>query len=285
MPTLTDTPLGLLAETLRAHLSRPLHLDADAATFAAATYGGGDAGTIRELLFDADTSEAETLLEFLLFPSAGFQRRIEPLLTQLTPVDELVPRLRERLLEPPIKLTIALDGGEPSLTMPLPKDLLDRFLTRLKLAKRWPSSLDKVLNAFLEEDDRLRARVMLRNGFSALGPAFAEFCHVLLGKLPGCHRDFWPALELTIQLAAELETASDPFALFTRQKQHAFQMVEQQREFEHRLQTSNIEMLLGQGQRVPPLARAEAQRRMRIIDAVCRAVFGRTTYFQPAEFG
>lgn len=285
MPTFKETHLALLADTLRAHLSRPLHLDADATAFIATTYGTVDAGTLRELLSDADASEAETLLEFLLFPDAEFQRRIEPLLARLTAVDELERRLGERLLEPPMELIIVPGGGEPSLTMPLPEDLLERFLTRLKLAKNWPPSLDKVLDTLLQEDDRLRVRVMLRNGPAELGPAFAEFCEALLSNLHVRHRDFWPAMDLVIQLAAELEKVGDPFALLARHKQRAFQMVEQQREFEHRLQGSNIEILLGQGQRVPALARAEAQRRMRIIDAVCRAVYGRTTYFQPADFG
>jgi hypothetical protein len=285
MPTSKDTLLADLAQTLRTRLSRPLYLDADAASFMAATYGSVDAGIIRELLSDADTSEAETLLEFLLFPDAEFQRFIEPLLTRLISIDDLERCLEERLLESPIVLTIVLADGEPRLSIPLPADLLDRFLTRLKLAKRWPRSLDNALEIFVQEDDRLRARVLLRNSPATLGPAFAQFCEALLRNLHIQHRDFWPALDLTIQLAAELETASDPFALFMRHKQRAFQMVEQQRELEHRLQGGNIEILLGQGQRVPAFARAEAQRRMRIIDAVCQAVYGRTTYFQPAEFG
>jgi hypothetical protein len=282
-----DTHLNLLARTLRAYLSRPqrLDLDADAAAFVTATYGSVDIKTLGELLSEADASESETLLEFLLFPDAEFQHRIEPLLTRLPSTHALERCLQEQLLEPPIELTIQLAGSEPRLTLPLPKDLLLRFLTRLRVAQSWPSSLDRGIDARLPADDGIRVRVMLRNGPKDLGPTFAEFCVALLRKLPSHHRDFWPALDLVIQLAAELETASDPFILLTRHKQLAFQMVEQQRELEHRLQTSTIEILLGLGQRVPPLARVEAQRRMRIIDTVCQAVYGRTTYFQPAEFG
>jgi hypothetical protein len=282
MPNSPDTLLNLLADQLRAYLGRPLPLDEEAAAFVTATYGRVDAEAIRELFSDPEASEAQTLLEFLLFPNAELQRDIEPLLARLPSTTDLERRLRERLQSPPIELTLVLDGGQ--LTLALPEDLRDRFLTRLKLAKNWPPSLDPVLDACLKEDDRLRARVLLRNGPAAMGPGFAGLCVGLLRKLPSHHRDFWPALDLVIQLAAELERTEDPFALLTRHKQRAFQMVEQQREFERRLQGSNIEILMGQGQRVPILARAEAQRRMRIIDAVCQAVFGRTIYFQPAEF-
>jgi hypothetical protein len=282
MPNSPDTLLNLLADKLRAYLGRPLHLDEEAAAFVTATYGRVDAEAIRELFSDPEASEAQTLLEFLLFPNAELQRDIEPLLARLPSRCDLERRLRERLQSPPIDLTLVLDGGQ--LTLLLSEDLCDRFLTRLKLAKNWPPSLDSVLDACLKEDDRLHARVMLRNGPGAIGPGFAGLCMALLKKLPSHHRDFWPALDLVIQLTAELEGTDDPFALLTRHKQRAFQMVEQQREFERRLQGGNIEILMGQGQRVPILARAEAQRRMRIIDAVCQAVFGRTNYFQPAEF-
>jgi hypothetical protein len=285
MPTSKDPQLAILAETLRSNLTRPLHLDAQAAAFVTATYGEVDADALRNLFSDANVSEAETLLEFLLFPDTDFQRRIEPLLARLPSVDGLERRLRTRLLQPPIELTLVLPGSGPDLSIPLTEDQLDRFLTRLKLTKSWPPALDKVLDTCLQEDARLRARIMLRNGTAAPGPAFARFFEALLGKLPGRHRDFWPALDLVIRLAAELEATSDPFALLSRHKQRAFQMVEQQRELEHRLQTSNIETLLGQGQRVPPLSRSEARRQMRIIDVVCQAVYGRTSYFQPAEFG
>lgn len=284
MQPAADKPLDTLAETLRAHLSRPLRLDTDAERFVTATYGDTDAATLRALFADTDSSDAETLLELLIFPDTAFQIRIEPLVSQLNLTAETEPRLRARLHGWAIELTLEMDASDP-LQVPLPSEFTDRFLTRLSIGKGWPSVLDKALSDHLSGGELMRARVMLRNSPVTLGDKFAEICGDLLGAHTSSHRDFWPALDLMIQLAVEFETAADPFDLLSAHKQRAFQMVEQQREFEHRLRHSNIETLLGQGQRAPTLAKADALRQMRLIDVVCLALFDRTTYFQPVAFG
>jgi hypothetical protein len=288
METAVEKRVDQLAATLRSHLSRPLHLDADAMDFVVATYGNPQPENLRTLLAATDASETETLLELLLFPDIEFQVHLERLLSrfQSRPVPQ--NQLREHLSQPPIMLTIEFDpvgGDHAALLIPLPNDLLARFLTRLNLSRCWPATLADALDAHLKADDRLRARVMLRNGPPSMGAVSAGMCADLIQALPSRHRDFWSALEMVIQLAPELDSGHDPFQLLTARKQRAFQMVEQQREFEHRLQYSNFEILMGQGQRVPTLAKDEARKQMRVIDAVCQSVFGRTTYFQPAVFG
>lgn len=291
METAAEKLVDQLAATLRSHLSRPLHLDTDAVDFLVATYGTAAPGVLRTLLADTDASEAETLLELLLFPDIQLQLHLEGLLAKFQSQPVAQKRLREDLSQPPISLTFEFDpadqagGGDESLRIPLPDDFLERFLTRLNLTRCWPATLADALDAHLQVDDRLRARVMLRNGPPSMGASSAGLCADLIKALSPRHRDFWSALEMVIQLAPELDLGGDPFQLLTARKQRAFQMVEQQRDFEHRLQHSNFEILLGQGQRVPTLARAEARKQMRVIDAVCQSVFGRTTYFQPAAFG
>jgi hypothetical protein len=277
-----DKHLGKLAGLLRSYLGRTLRLNSDAEAFVTATYGDAEPETLKALTADIDASEAETFLELLLFPDIQFQIAIEPHLFPFKSERLSQRRLRNLLTRPPVSLTLELHENQAALQFPLPEDFLERFLARLNLARRWPASLEDAFDTHLALADRLRARVMLRNGPPWMGDGFPGLCADLVRALPPKHRDFWPALELVIQLAPELTARSDPFALLTARKRRAFQMVEQQRDFEHRLRRSNIETLLGQGQRVPALARGEALRQMRVIDAVCQSVFGRTTYFQPA---
>jgi hypothetical protein len=303
MDMAAEKHLYKLAEILRLYLSRPLRLDTDAAEFVTSTYGDAGAETIRALMADTDASEAETLLEFLLFPDIKFQIQIEPLLSRYQSRHLPQRRLRAHLGQPPITLTLHTDAaneakvgevgelgdvgdvGDKALRLSLPDDFLERFLARLNLAKRWPASLEEVLDRYLPCDAGLRARVMLRNGPPLLEEACLHLYGDLVRTLSPHHRDFWAALELVVRLGPELAAGNDPFSLLTAHKRRAFQMVERQREFERRLQHSNIEILLGQGQRVPTLARAEALKQMRVIDVVCQSIFGRTTYFQPAAFG
>ncbi len=285
MSATADNPIDALVDRLRSHLSRPLSLDGDAARFVSATFGTIDADTLEDLFCDGGASEAETLLEFLLFPDVDFQYHIEPLLNQICFDGDLTQHLAACLAQSPIPLTIHLGGDGGDLSLPLPDDFLQRFLIRLRVSRRWPSSLESALTRCLAADEQIRARVMLRNAAARLGTAAADVCTKFIEALPSSHRDFWSALDLVVGLAAELEASRDPFALLTAHKQRAFQMVEQQRSFERLLQRSNMETLMGQGHRTPTLARADARKRMRVIDVICRAVFGRTTYFQPAEFG
>jgi hypothetical protein len=280
-----ESTADTLADTLRSHLSRPLRLEADPERFVTATSGDAEAETLRAALADTTASEAETLLELLLFPDTAFQVHIEPLLSQLNSAVEQERYLCACLRQPSIDLTLEIDDADGLLRLPLTSEFLDRFVTRLKIGKHWPAPLDRALTQHLNEGEQMRVRVMLRNTSVELGDSFAEICGRFLAALTSSHRDFWPALSLVIQLAAEFEAATDPFELLADHKQRAFQMVEQQREFEHRLQRSNIETLMGQGQRVPTLAKADALKQMRIIDAVSQALFGRTTYFQPVAFG
>jgi hypothetical protein len=291
METAAAKLVDQLAATLRSHLSRPLHLDADAVGFLAATHGNAAPGDLRTLLADTDASETETLLELLVFPDIQLQLHLERLLSKFQSQSVAQKLLRENLSQPPISLSFESDpadktgGGDEILRIPLPEDFLERFLTRLNLTRCWPATLADALDAHLQADDCLRARVMLRNGPPSMGAVSAGLCADLVKALSPRHRDFWSALEMVIQLAPELDSGGDPFQLLTARKQRAFQMVEQQRDFEHRLQHSNFEILMGQGQRAPTLAQAEARKQMRVIDAVCQSVFGRTTYFQPAAFG
>jgi hypothetical protein len=280
-----ESTADTLADTLRSHLSRPLQLDADTERFVTATYGDAEAETLRAALADTSASDAETLLELLLFPDFAFQVHIEPLLSQLNSAAEQERYLGVCLRQPPIDLTLEIDDADGLLRIPLPGEFLDRFLSRLKIVKRCPVHLDRALTQHLNEGEQMRARVILRNTSVELGGRFAEICGRFLAALTSSHRDFWPALRLVIHLAVEFEAATDPFELLAEHKQRAFQMVEQQRELEHRLQRSNIETLMGQGQRVPTLAKADALKQMRIIDTISQALFGRTTYFQPVAFG
>ena len=51
-----------------------------------------------------------------------------------------------------------------------------------------------------------------------------------------------------------------------------------------RIEKYNVETLMAQGERVVLIDQADARKRMRIIDRVSRAVFGKTEYFdQPVS--
>ena len=63
-------------------------------------------------------------------------------------------------------------------------------------------------------------------------------------------------------------------------KKFYFISLQKAKKMDARLEKYNIETLIAQGQRVALIDQADARRKMRIIDRISRAVFGKTEFFE-----
>ena len=66
-------------------------------------------------------------------------------------------------------------------------------------------------------------------------------------------------------------------------KKFYFRSLQKAKQLDTQLQKHNMETLLAQGKRVVLIDQRDARKKMRIIDRISRAVFGKTEYFEPLD--
>ena len=73
-------------------------------------------------------------------------------------------------------------------------------------------------------------------------------------------------------------------ALMTRKK-HYFKSLQKAKKLDNQLTQHNVETLLLRGERVSYIDKADARKKIQIIDRICLAVFGKTEFFDlmPAD--
>jgi hypothetical protein len=77
----------------------------------------------------------------------------------------------------------------------------------------------------------------------------------------------------------ELEDEADMFqALMTRKKRY-IQSLQKAKKLDNKLNQQNVETLLLRGERVSYIDKADARKKIKIIDRISLAVFGKTEFF------
>ena len=275
-----QSPIAL-GRWLRKVFQEGLAVDSQVEAYMASTFGTTD---LQAVLATADSSEIDSLMELLFYPDAELQTRYEATWGHAIFNAGDPAQVVACLENEPVTAALLFPGRSRPFTLHVPPFALTGFVQRLNIAWQPPADIEKYLEKTLPPDQRLRVRVHLRNTQLHWSGERIDLVCLFLEKLPADDPAFYQGLAFILRTLWALEPGVSFFDFFIGQKYEHFQMLCNAEAFERRRQAANMEILMLQGDRAAYGDIEDIKARMRLIDTLCNAMFGRTRFFsQPAE--
>jgi hypothetical protein len=266
----------LLAEEIARILREGIRLGPEAVHFIDSTYANPSFQDLSNILEDESGCDRDTLLELIFFPDESIQARMENLLESLDLGKKEVQGVRERLLQKDRLTTVYFPGTVKPLMIQMPGSAVDQFLTRLNIAKRLDEALVDTVHKNVSENIAALIKVKLRNARKPAVGSKKQFLIAYFEKMKTSDNEIIECLELVLDVLDDREDNADIFNDLMARKKCYFKGLLAADTFAAKLKKTNMEILMAQGQRAPCIHRAEATRKMALIDKVSLSVLGKT---------
>jgi hypothetical protein len=275
------TTLQAMTRWMQHVLENDIRLDAALRDHLEATFGSPDPS---DVLADPTSSEAASFLELLFFPDDAihldFERRWGE--ERFSEGDEA--RLVQSLERAAVTAAIEPPSGGVPLEIEVPDYALAAFVRRLNLTWRPPVALLEMVPGTVAAEDVWPVRARLRRIRVAWHPGQIALIERFLARFPRAERDHEACFDLLAAMLAELGPTEAPFDFLVARKYRFFQNLCKIERFERLLQRSNMETLMLQGNRAAHGSKAQWREQMRLVDRLCRQLYGQTPFFrQPSE--
>jgi hypothetical protein len=266
-----------LAHWLRRQLETGVLVGSDVLAFMEATFGTDQ---LQEVLTGDSDSETDSLLELIFYPDNTLRTRYETRWGQVafSPADQQATAAR--LTAEPLIAALKLPGQEALLHIAAPSFALETLVQRLNITWQPAAALDQALQHQLGREQRTGIRVLLRHAPVPWREGQVQLAARYLRRMPAGANDFTPCLRFLLSLLSELTDNQDPYDFLASKKLFCFQSLCKAQDFQRRLQTSNMEILMLQGERAAHGDMDQWLRWMRMIDRICLALFDRMEFFQ-----
>ena len=276
----TPTPYKGLACWVQQHLKTGLALNDNVLGYMEVTFGSTDLALI---LAEADSSEIDSLLELVFYPDTELQMQFESLWGHTVFSADDQAALIALLQNDPLQVPIHQPSQAPAIRLRVPDFAIEAFMKHLNITWQPPIELAQILENHLSNRLLRRTRVHLRNSVLTWQPH-----QVLLMRLLVTHManqdDYEACLTFMLSILDEFEPRMQPYAFLAAKKFFYFQSLCRAEDFERKRQTSNMEILILQGERFAYGSIEEWRGKMQRIDRICQALFGRTEFYrQPLE--
>jgi len=269
-----------LADQIRKILERGITLGDDVIHFIDSTFSNPSIEELQAILQDDSNCEKDSLLELLFFPDETMQLELEELLEdlQLNRHDE--DKVLDAFCGEAMPVPMRLPEGRGSFSLSMPHEVAPGFIARLHISKHLDVHLREAIDRYAAKNDGIGFKVKIRNSRFSPGPKKIRFLCDFFAKLDPQSHDFETCLDFALALLDELEKDQDLYPALMAKKRFYLRSLQKAKKLETQLQKSNLETMLSQGKRVILVDRADARKKMLIIDRISRAVFGKTEYFE-----
>lgn len=281
-----------LAGEIRNILSGGITLGDDVIHYIDSTFSNPTAAELETILQDDFNCEKDSLMELLLFPDEAMQLQLEMLLECLQFTAEEEKSAPDYLLREQLPVTIRFPKSRGTLDLVVAADVACRFISRLNISKHLHPELLEALERYENEPVSKRIKVKIRNSRFSPTHEKIKFLCLFFERFDSRDYDIFECLDFALGFLEELEQVDDIYRALMAKKKFHFINLQKAKQLEMQLQKHNVETLLAQGKRVVLIDQKDAHRKMRVIDRISRAIFGKTEYFedlQPAgnsiEFG
>jgi hypothetical protein len=271
-----------LAEKIIAILQGGLMLNADTQHYIDSTFSNPSVNEFEELLQDESSCETDSLIELLFFPDESVQLQLEEMIedTHFQSRDE--QEIKKRVCSTSLKTLIRFADGRGKLEKMVTPSNAARFIERLNLSRCLDPKLSSAIARYVHRGLQTRCKVRLRNARPITSPNKISFLQTVFKKLQIDNDDFFDHLDFTLSFLEEFgdeKDGADMFqALMTRKKRY-IQSLQKAKKLDNKLTQQNVETLLLRGERVPYIDKADARKKIQIIDRISLAVFGKTEFF------
>jgi hypothetical protein len=277
------TPFLQLAASLKEIIARGFVIDAGTQRFIDSTFSHPSAAEVLAILADESNCERDSLVELVFFPDETMQVGLETQLeaADLDPKDEKC--LCAILLSEPQDTALVFAAAHETVALEMPQPALECFVARLHLAFRLDGRLRRMIDQRIDPGLGDIIKVKLRNSGIQFTEHQVEFLAQCVSCLDTRQHDYLPCLSLILSVCPQIGPTTDIYRLLSDLKRSCFQGLEKAEEFQHRLSRSNMETLMLQGFRPAFIDPADVRMKMRLIDRICQAVFGRSKYFAKTQ--
>jgi len=270
----------VLAAEIKKILSKGIDLSDDVVHYIDSTFSNPTIEELQAILADDANCEKDSLMELLFFPGESMQVQLEATLERCKPQIEDGKKVLTYLCRDPLQVTFRLEDDRGALKLPISEDTARQFITRLNISKHLDANLIEGIINYGDDKNCDRFKVKIRNSrFSPTEEKTGFLCQ-FFDKIGSRSNDIFECLEFVLEFFDEIKKDTDIFPALMAKKKFYFISLQKAKKMDARLEKFNIETLMAQGERVALIDTADARKKMRIIDRISRAVFGKTEYFE-----
>ncbi len=274
-----------LAEKIIDILRNGLMINADTQHYIDSTFSNPSVGELEERLQDESSCETDSLMALLFFPDESVQLQLEEMIedTHFHRRDER--EIQNRVCSTSLQTQIRFPDGRSTLEMMVTPSNAAPFIERLNLSRCLDPKLRSAIARYVHPGFQIRSKVSLRNTKPVTSPNKISFLQAFFEKLQIDNDEFFDHLDFTLSFLDELKDEPDMFHALMARKKLYFQSLQKAKKLDIQLTQHNVETLLLRGKRVTYVDKADARKKIQIIDRISLAVFGKTEFFDlmPAD--
>ena len=276
----TQEKCDRLADEIRKILSKGFTLGNEVIHYIDSTFSNPSTADLQSILADDSNCESDSLMELLMFPDEAMQFQLEPLLERLQFQTENESSVLDQLLQGQLRTFIRFPQDGQSIYLEVTRELASQFVSRLNISKHLAPDLLEILNGYGDENISRQIKVKLRNSQLSPSAEKIEFLCLFFKKFSPQDNDILECLEFVISFLEDLRQFKSIYQALMTKKKFYFISLQKAKQLESQLQKHNVETLLARGKRVVLIDQQDARKKMRIIDRVSRALYGKTEYFE-----
>ena len=254
-------------------------LDAETQHYIDSTFSNPSIDTLAALVGDETNCEADSLAELLFFPDESMQLQLEEMLDAVCFEKHDEQAIRDRVCAQLFQTRICFRGGRGSFAMAVSPSNAAQFIARLNLSRPPDSKLRSAIAKYVARPLQTRCKVRLRNAKPISSSNHVLFLADFFKKLHLDPAEFLDCLDFVLSFLDECKDEPDMFQALMAKKRFCFWSLQKAKNLDIQLTKHNMETLLLKGNRVPYVDKADARKKIRIIDQISLAVFGKTEFF------
>ncbi len=260
-------------------LGSGLTINADAQHYIDSTFSNPSIDTLAALVKDETSCETDSLVELLFFPDESAQLQLEEVIDAVCFEKHDERAITDMVCSQLSQTRICLHDGRGSFEMAVSPLNVAQFVARLNLSRLLDPKLRSAIAKYVSQRLQTRCKVLLRNARQISSPEHILFLVDFFKKLRTDADEFLDSLDFILSFLAELDDEADMFKVLMAKKRFYNWCLQKAKNLDIQLTKHNVETLLLKGKRIPYVDKADARKKIKIIDRISLAVFGKTAFF------
>jgi hypothetical protein len=274
-----------IAEKIIDILRDGLGISADTQHYIDSTFSHPTIEALDALLQDETSCETDSLMELLFYPDESVQMQLEDLLAGAQLQNEDEQAIRARVCSQPFQTRFRFRDGRGTLKMAVSPTHVDVFLEHLNLARPLDPKISTAIEQHVRPGLQTCCKVRLRNA-KPVTPAYKiSFLESFFEKTELADEPFFEYLDFVLSFLGDLRSETDIFEALMNYKKLYFQGLQKAAKLDQQIAKHNVETLLLSGTRLAFMDKADAHKKIQMIDRISLTVFGKTDFFDmmPAD--
>ncbi len=274
-----------VAEKIIEILRSGLTINADTQHYIDSTFSNPSIDTLAALVKDEANCETDSLLELLFFPDESVQLQLEQMIDAVCFEKHDERAIEDMVCTQLFQTRICFRDGRGSFGMAVSPANMAQFIARLNLSRPLDPRLRTAIAKYVDQTLQTRCKVRLRNAKPISSPEHILFLVDFFKKLRTDRDEFLDCLDFLLSFLDELDDEPDMFEVLMAKKRFHYWCLQKAKNLDIQLTKHNVETLLLNGKRISYVDKADARKKIQLIDRISLAVFGKTEFFDlmPAE--